>query len=98
MRLLIHPPFKIRVTGVTRVTAYAKRPNSLVLTPVTRLRGCSYTRCNAAQTCNARTSSRPLRADARRTRLQRVFRWLRSQNIGRGIKRYTMREMPNNDS
>ena len=98
MSAYIHIPSKIRVTGVARVTTYCERPNSLALMPVTRFRGCSYTRCNAAKTCNARTSPRPLRADARRTRLQRGFRWLRSQNIGRGIKRYTMREMLNNDS
>lgn len=66
MSAYIRIPSKSRVTGVTRVTTYAKRPNSLALTPVTRWHGWFYTRCNAAQMCNAKTPPHPLMAEVRR--------------------------------
>lgn len=97
MSAYIHTPSKIRVTGVTRVTLYAKRPNSLAPTPVTRLRFFSYTRCNAVQTCNTKKIPRLLRADVRRTLIQRDSRWLRLQNAGRGIGRYTWPETLGDD-
>lgn len=97
MSTYIHIPSKIRVTGVTRVTTCGERPNSLAPTPVTRLRVFSYTRCNAVQTCNAKKSPRLLRADVRRTLIQRDSRWLRLQNAGRGIGRYTLPETLGDD-
>lgn len=59
MNVTIHILSKISVTGVTHVTTATKRPNSLTVRLVTRLLGCSYTRCNSAQTCNAKTSPPP---------------------------------------
>lgn len=97
MSAYIHIPFKIRVTGVTRVTTCGERPNSLAPPLVTRLRVFSYTRCNAAQTCNAKKSPRLLRADVRRTLIQRDSGWLRLQNTGRGIGRYTLLETLGDD-
>lgn len=55
MNTHIRPPFKIRVTGVTCVTTYTKRPDSLTLKPVTLMNDLQYTSCDADQTCNART-------------------------------------------
>lgn len=89
----IHSPSKIHVTSVTRVTPHAKRPDSLASAPVTRLRYFRYTSCNAALTCNARLSLPLLRANVRRAWLQRDSRWLRLQNGGRGIERYTLRDL-----
>jgi hypothetical protein len=66
MSAYIRTPFKSGVTGVTRVTTYAKRPNSLTFTSVTRMRGYPFTRCNAAPRCNVKTSPRPLWADIQR--------------------------------
>lgn len=59
MNVRFHILPKIGVTGVTHVTTYAKRPNSLAFTPVTRMLGSPYSRCNSAQTCNAKPSPRP---------------------------------------
>lgn len=84
---------KIRVTGVTRVTFYAKRPNSLAFEPVTRLRDCLDTPCNAALVCNAKLSPRLLQATVQGALLQPNSRWLRLQNEGRGIERYTLRDL-----
>ena len=84
------------VTGVTHVTTVTKRLNLLTLRLVTRLRGCSYTRCNSAQTCNAKTRLRPA-AGRCLLRADKGLRWLRSQNIGRGIKAETMLELLTND-
>lgn len=89
----IHSPSKIHVTSVTRVTPHAKRPDSLAFTAVTRLRDLPYTRCNAALACNARLSPRLLRANVRYEWLLRDSRWLRLQNGGRGIERYTLRDL-----
>lgn len=58
MNVRFHILSKIGVTGVTHVTTYTKRPYSLAFTPVTRERGSPYSRCNSAQTCNAKTSHR----------------------------------------
>lgn len=96
MNVRFHILPKIGVTGVTHVTTATKRLNSLTLRLVTRLRGCSYTRCNSAQMCNAKTSHFPT-AGRCLPRTERGFRWLRSQNIGRGIKAETMREPLTND-
>jgi len=92
MRSLIHPPSKSRVTRVTGVTLATNPLNSLALSRVTRLSDSPYTPCNAVQTCNAKKSPRLLRADVRRTLIQRDSRWLRLQNAGRGIGRYTLPE------
>jgi hypothetical protein len=62
MRAHTHPPSKTGVTGVTRVTPIAKRPVSLVSTPVTQLSDIAYTRCNADHACNAKVSAQVLRA------------------------------------
>jgi hypothetical protein len=85
MNALIHTTSKIRVTSVTRVTMLAKHPDSLALKLVTRLHGCSYTRCNSAQTCNAKTSPRPA-AGYSLPRADSELSLVRSQNIGRGIE------------
>ena len=90
MRLLIHPPSKSHVTCVTRVTTLAKHPVSLAFPPVTRLSDFTYTPCNASLACNAKLSPRLLRAGVRRPWLKRDSRWLRQENAGRGIERYTL--------
>lgn len=59
MSTYIRTSSKSGVTGVTRVTTYAKRPNSLAFTPVTRMLSSPYSRCNSAKTCNAKPSPRP---------------------------------------
>lgn len=59
MSTYIRTSSKSGVTGVTRVTTYAKRPNSLAFKSVTRMRGAPYSRCNSTQTCNAKTSPPP---------------------------------------
>ena len=59
MSTYIRTSSKSGVTGVTRVTTYAKRPKLLALTPVTRMLGSPYSRCNSAQTCNAKASPCP---------------------------------------
>lgn len=87
----IQPPFEIHVTGVTRVTTVAKHPNSLAFTSVTRLSNYPYTSCDAARTCNAQLILNSLLADARHVWSQSGSRWLRLQNIGRGIERHTLR-------
>lgn len=89
----IHSPSKIHVTSVTRVTTFAEHPDSLAFIAVTRLRDLPYTRCNAALVCNARLSPPLLRANVRRAWLQHDSRWLRLQNGGRGIERYTLRDL-----
>jgi hypothetical protein len=96
MNVRIHILSKIGVTGVTHVTTATKRPNSLTFRLVTRLRGLSYTRCNSAQTCNAKTSPRPP-AGRRLPRADKGFRWLRSQNIGRGIETHKTHETLTDD-
>lgn len=98
MRVLIHPSSKSGVTRVTRVTHLTNPLNSLAFFPVTRSCDIQYSPCNAALLCNARTSPHLLQAEVRRSRLKRDSRWLCLQNAGRGIERYTMREMLNNDS
>lgn len=95
MSTSIQPPSKIHVTGVTRVAAFAKHPESLAFAAVTRLRHFPYTRCNAAQMCNARPNPRLLRAELRLTLQKHDSRWLRPQNAGRGIARYTLRTIGN---
>lgn len=92
-----HTPSKIHVTGVTRVTTFAKHPDSLAFTAVTHLRDLPYTRCNAALVCNARISPPLLRANVRRSWLQRDSRWFRLQYAGRGIEHYTMPEILGDD-
>lgn len=59
MNALIHTTFKIRVTGVTRVTVPAKHPDSLAFNPVTLQHAIPYTRCNARRLCNATTGPSP---------------------------------------
>jgi hypothetical protein len=59
MSTYIRTSSKSGVTGVTRVTTYAKRPNSLAFKSVTRMRGAPYSRCNSAKKCNAKTRLRP---------------------------------------
>lgn len=88
-----HPSSKIHVTGVTRVTTSAKRPNSLAFPPVTRLSDFTYTPCNASLACNAKLSPRLLRAGVRRAWLKRDSRWLCQQNPGRGIERYALGDL-----
>lgn len=97
MRSLIHPLSKSGVTGVTGVTLDTKQLNLLAFSLVTRLSGSPYTPCNAAATCNAKVSPHLLRADVRHVRLKREFRWLRLQVAGRGIERYTMFEILEDD-
>jgi hypothetical protein len=90
MSASIHPSSEIHVTGVTRVTTFAKCPYSLACPLVTHLSDFTYTPCNASLACNAKLSPRLLRAGARRPWLKRDSRWLRQQNAGRGIARYTL--------
>jgi len=97
MRVLIHPSSKSGVTRVTRVTQLTKRLNSLAFFPVTRSCDIQHSPCNADLLCNARTSPHLLQADVRRSRLKRDSRWLRLQNIGRGIEHYTMLEILSDD-
>lgn len=92
----IQPPFKTGVTSVTRVTHLVERPVPLASMPVTHPSGLSYTRCNVPSACNTKISALLLRADALRV-MKEGFRWLRLQNIGRGIKAHTMREPLTND-
>lgn len=87
---------KSGVTGVTRVTTYAKRPNSLAFTSVTRMRDYPYFRCNSTQTCNARTSPRHA-AGSCLPRTGRGVSLVIIANIGRGIGAHTMREPLTND-
>ena len=98
MSAYIRTPFKSGVTGVARVTTYTKCPKSLACTPVTRLRSCSYTGCNPAQTCNARTSPRPLRADLHRSSAKGLSLVTLPKYRARDQALHTMREMLNNDS
>lgn len=93
MSTLYHPPLKIHVTGVTRVTNLAKRPLSLAFMPVTRLRSHPYTACDAALMCNAASiAPSSLRAYVRRVRSSSDSRWFRLRSTGRGIERYTTPE------
>lgn len=64
----IHTPFKIHVTGVTRVTPLAKLPNSLGFSLVTRISSFTYTARNAGETCNRRNNLCPLLAITSKTR------------------------------
>ena len=79
----IHILFKIHVTGVTRVTTLAKRPDSLVFEPVTLIGDSPYTSCDIDQTCNARATPHLRRADVGLG----VCRWRRLHDTGRGIER-----------
>jgi hypothetical protein len=91
------PPSKSGVTRVTRVTLFAKRPDSLAFTPVTQFSSLTYIRCNAAPACNAKVSTRLLRASGLSLSLQTGFRWLLALNTGRGTPRYTVPETAAND-
>lgn len=79
----IHTPFKIHVTGVTRVTTLAKRPDSLIFKTVTLMGDSPYTSCDIDQTCNAKATRYSLRADVE----SGVCRWRRLHDTGRGIER-----------
>lgn len=87
----IQSPTKIHVTGVARVTTFAKHLSSLAFTPVTRLCNYPYTLCDAGLLCNAQLNLRSLLADARGMWSQSDSRWLRLQNVGRGIECYAKR-------
>jgi hypothetical protein len=75
-------PFKVHVTGVTRVTTLAKLPDSLAFQPVTLMNDFPYTSCDAAQGCNARAIPHSLQADLGLG----VCRWRRLHDTGRGIE------------
>lgn len=81
----MHTPLKIHVTGVTRVTTFGKRPNSLTLTPVTLMSDFPYTFFDADQTCNARATPYLLLADLGLG----VRRWIRLHDTGRGTETNT---------
>jgi hypothetical protein len=95
MSTSIHPPSKIHVTGVTRVTVFANRQDSLALASVTRLHDFPYTRRNAALRCNAGTSPSLAAGHCSAFWLECKSRWLRLQDAGRGIVRYTLRASGN---
>ena len=82
---------KTHVTGVTRLTTFAKHLNSLAFTPVTQLSNYLYTLCDTALMCNAQLKLRSLLADTRGMWSQSDPRGLRLQNAGRGIECYANR-------
>jgi len=86
MTLHIPSPLQIHVTGVTRVTTFAKRPDPLGFPSVTLMSNFPYTSCDAAQRCNARATPRLLRADLGCNRPRGVYRWKRLHDTGRGIE------------
>lgn len=79
MNAFIRTTFKNRVTGVTRVTMPAKRPDSLGFAVVTRISNFTYTARNACKVCNERSNLWPLLAikpKARRASLTLYVRGL----------------------
>lgn len=84
MNALIHTTFKIRVTGVTRVTMPAKRPDSLGFSVVTRISNFTYTARNACKTCNERSNLWLLLAINPKMRRAGLALCVRGQGVSHG--------------
>lgn len=74
MSTYIRTSSKSGVTGVTRVTTYAKRPNSLAFTPVTRMLGCPTPGVTRLKRVTPNRALALLRANSCRV-LKEAFRW-----------------------